>query len=639
MIHPTTIEEIKNRIDIVEVVGDFVTLKRSGSSYKALSPFTNEKTPSFYVVPSKGIFKDFSSGKGGDAITFVMEVEGLSYVDALKYLAGKYGIEVREEERSDESLQAQNKRESLFIVLNFANKYFQYTLHQTEEGKSIGLSYFKERGFTDETIKKFELGYSKEIWDGLLNEAIKKGYSRELLEEAGLIISKEGKGYDRFRSRVMFPIHNVSGKPIAFGGRKLSKTDKSAKYINSPETELYNKSKVLYGLYQSKNAIRKEDECFVVEGYTDVISMHQVGIENVVATSGTALTSDQVKLMKRYSENVTIIFDGDPAGVKASMRGIDMLLEGGLNVRAVALPESEDPDSYARLLGAAGFKDYVSEESQDIIQFKTKILLADSGNDPIKKTAVIKDLVASISKIGDPVKRTVYIKECSRLLEISESVLISEQNKLLIHSRKKQAPGNEFLPEPPTTVEEAVEDKLDISKIIELQERESIRVLVNYGKRKIKSRELEDQYIIDYFLTEADEIQFSNSVYRRIVDIIKNRMQQGEIIDAEYLLGVDDEEVRKTVVDLVTDKYEISTNWAEKYNIHVPHEQEILKDVTYSNVLRLKFRIIQQLIHEENKKLKNATQEYEIDELLDDIIELKDIRKQIADSLGIVITA
>lgn len=638
MIHPSTIEEIKNRIDIVEVVGDFVTLKRSGSSYKALSPFTNEKTPSFYVVPSKGIFKDFSSGKGGDAITFVMEVDGLSYVEALKYLAGKYGIEIKEEQQSDEALQAQNKRESLYIVLNYASEYFQDVLHNSDEGKAIGLSYFKERGFTDETVKKFELGYSKELWDGLLNEATKNGYKKELLEEAGLIIDKEGKSYDRFRSRVMFPIHNVSGKTIAFGGRKLSSTDKSAKYINSPETELYIKSKVLYGMFQAKNAIRKEDNCYLVEGYTDVISMHQAGIENVVASSGTALTEDQVKLIRRYSENVTVIFDGDAAGIKASMRGIDLLLEGDLNVRAVALPDGDDPDSYAKKLGASGFRDYVNEESQDIIRFKTKVLLDETGNDPVKKAGVIKDIVSSITKINDPVKRTVYIKECSDLLGIAESVLVAEQNKILIQNKKGQRA--DVLPEPEIPLpphEEELVDRLDIGKIIELQERESVRVLVNYGKNKIQTRELQDQYLIDYFLHEADEIQFTNETYRKIVDTFQQKLREGEVIDGEYLLNHGDEEVRKTVIDLSTDKYELSDNWAEKYQIFVPKETEFLRDVTYTNVLRLKFRIIQQLIQEETNKLKETTNEQEVDELLDDINELKKVSVEIAKILGNVI--
>lgn len=640
MIHPATIEEIKNRSDIVEVVGDFVTLKRSGSSYKALSPFTNEKTPSFYVVPSKGIFKDFSSGKGGDAITFVMEVDGLSYVEALKYLASKYGIEIKEDEQSDEALEAQNKRESLFIVLNYASNYFQDVLHESEEGKSIGLSYFKERGFNEETIKKFQLGYSKEIWDGLLNEATKKGYQKELLAEAGLIIDKDGKTYDRFRSRVMFPIHNISGKTIAFGGRKLSSTDKSAKYINSPETQLYHKSNVLYGLFQSKNAIRKEDNCFLVEGYTDVISMHQAGIENVVSSSGTALTEGQVKLIGRYSKNVTVIFDGDAAGIRASMRGIDMLLEGDLDVKALALPEGEDPDSYAKNLGAIGFREFVSAESQDIIRFKTKVLLRDTGDDPIKKAGVIKDIVASITKISDTVKRTLYIKECSTLLDIAEATLVAEQNKILLEARKKNRPVSSTKS---PKVEDADQEELstlnesDIGKIIELQERESIRLLVNYGTEKIQTKEQEDKYQLSYFLNEAYELQFTNVAYRKILDIFRQKMSEGELIDGKFLLSHEDEEIRNTVIDLSMDKYEISPNWEEKYQIYVPKESEYLRDVTYSNVLRLKFRILQQMIQEETDKLKNTENLDEVDELLDHIEGLKKSSVEIGKILGNVI--
>lgn len=436
----------------------------------------------------------------------------------------------------------------------------------------------------------------------------------------------------------MFPIHNVSGKTIAFGGRKLSSTDKSAKYINSPETELYHKSKVLYGMFQSKNAVRKEDNCYLVEGYTDVISMHQAGIENVVASSGTALTEDQVKLIRRYTENVTVIFDGDAAGVKASMRGIDLLLEGDLNVRAVALPEGEDPDSYAKNLGANGFREYVEEEAQDIIRFKTKVLLDETGNDPVKKAGVIKDIVSSITKISDPVKRIVYLKECSDLLGIAESVLIAEQNKILIQNRKSSK--SDSIPEPEIPMlphEEELVDNLDIGKIIELQERESVRVLVNYGKSKIQTREMEDEYLIDYFLHEADEIQFTNETYRKIVNVFREKLKEGEIIDGEYLLHHEDEDVRKTVIDLSAEKYELSDNWAEKYQIFVPRETEFLRDVTYTNVLRLKFRIVQQLIQEESKKLKEAKNDAEIDELLDDINELKKVSVEIAKVLGNVL--
>ncbi len=635
MISPATIDEIKNQMDIVDVVGDFVTLKKSGSSYKALSPFTAEKTPSFYVVPSKQIFKDFSSGKGGDCITFVMEIDGLSYLEALKYLAKKYGIEIKEEERTDEQQEAQNKRESLYILLNYAKEFFVEKLHKSEEGRNIGLTYFKERGFTDETIQKFELGYSIDEWDGLMKASRENGYNPDLLEEAGLVVTGENKTYDRFRSRVMFPIHNITGKTIAFGARTLSKDKKQPKYLNSPETELYHKSKVLYGLFQSKQAIRKEDNCFLVEGYTDVISMHQSGVENVVSSSGTALTEDQVKLIKRYTNNVTVLFDGDAAGIRASIRGIDMLLEGDLDVRAVVMPDGEDPDSYSRKLSVSAFRNFVDTEAMDIIQFKTKLFLGEAGNDPIKKAGIIKDIVTSITKIADPVKRAVYIKECSELMGIAESVLISEQNKLLFDKRREERGGQRAVQEVQTILDQESEvEELDVLKVIEFQERESIRVLVNYGKEQIQNKELEEVQLINYFLQEIDEIQFTNPVYRRILDVFKERLAAGEIVDSDYFIANGDEEIKRTIVDMIAQPYEVSSEWKDKHKIHVPNETELLKDVILTNVLRLKFRIIQHLIEEENKKLKEATETEEVDKMLDEINDLKKIEMSIAELLG-----
>ena len=636
MISNTTIEEIKNRIDIVDVVGDFVNLKKSGSSYKALSPFTSEKTPSFFVVPSKGIFKCFSSGKGGDAIKFVMEVDGVSYVEALKYLAGKYGIEIQEEEQTDEQQEAQNKRESLYIILNFASEYFEDLLHTHEEGKSVGLSYFKERGFSPDTIRKFRLGYSLNIWDGFYQEAVKNGFDEDLLEEAGLIIRKDNKTYDRFRGRVIFPIQNLTGKVIAFGARILTSEKKQPKYINSPETELYHKSNVLYGISQAKNFIRQHDNCFIVEGYTDVISMSQAGVENVVSSSGTALTMEQVKLIRRYTENVTVLFDGDPAGIRASFRGIDILLEGGLNVKAVALPEGEDPDSYSKKMSTTAFEHYLTDEAADFIRFKTSVLMDEANHDPIKKAGVIKDIVLSISRIKDGIKRSLYIKECSDLLDISESVLIVELNKHLLEQRKKES--SDFQRTEPTIEETIpVEDKQvdtpDIGKVIAYQEKESIRLLLNYGEEILGNKEIENEKLIEYFLHEAEEIQFTHPVYNRVFNIIKDRFAEGVSTDISYFMEHGDEEVKKTVIELSAPKYEISHFWKSKYQIHVPMEHEILKDVTYTNILRLKFRIIQHLIEQETEKLKTASVE-ETDEILDDITHMKEMEVEIAGILG-----
>ena len=637
MIKPSTIDDIKMAMDIVEVVGDFVNLKKSGSSLKALSPFTAEKTPSFYVVPSKGIFKCFSSGKGGDAITFVMEVDGLSYIEALKYLAAKYNIAIEEEVQTDEIQEAQNQRESLYIVLKFATDYFQDLLHSHEEGKSIGLSYFKERGFSDEIIESFNLGYSLNVWDHFHQEGIKSGFTKENLEAAGLIVSKENKIYDRFRGRVMFPIHNVTGKTIAFGARILvsDAAKNQPKYLNSPETELYNKSRVLYGLFQSKQQIRQEDNCYLVEGYTDVISMHQVGVKNVVSSSGTALTEDQVKLIKRYTQNVTVLYDGDAPGIRASFRGIDILLEGGLNVRAVTFPDGEDPDSYSHKLGATAYVHFLTEGAVDFIKFKTALLMDGVKDDPIKKAGVVRDIVESISKIGDAIKRSVYLKECSDLLQISEAILIAEQNKILITQKRSNQNTFQYTEEasgilPLESEEIAV---TDFSKIIAYQEKESIRVLLNYGDEIIQKTDENEMTLWDYFISESEDIEFTHPIYNKIFKAMVQRNKEQLPLSFEYFLSIDDPEIQKTIIELCAPKYEISEFWKEKYHIEIPLEEDFIKDLTYSNILRLKFRVIQHLIEVQNEKLKTAI-EGDVDALLDEISELKQTEMEIAKIIG-----
>ena len=637
MIKPSTIDDIKMAMDIVEVVGDFVNLKKSGSSLKALSPFTAEKTPSFYVVPSKGIFKCFSSGKGGDAITFVMEVDGLSYIEALKYLAAKYNIAIEEEVQTDEIQEAQNQRESLYIVLKFATDYFQDLLHSHEEGKSIGLSYFKERGFSDEIIESFNLGYSLNVWDHFHQEGIKSGFTKENLEAAGLIVSKENKIYDRFRGRVMFPIHNVTGKTIAFGARILvsDAAKNQPKYLNSPETELYNKSRVLYGLYQSKQQIRQEDNCYLVEGYTDVISMHQVGVKNVVSSSGTALTEDQVKLIKRYTQNVTVLYDGDAPGIRASFRGIDILLEGGLNVRAVTFPDGEDPDSYSHKLGATAYVHFLTEGAVDFIKFKTALLMDGVKDDPIKKAGVVRDIVESISKIGDAIKRSVYLKECSDLLQISEAILIAEQNKILITQKRSNQNTFQYNEEAagvlPLESEEIT--VTDFSKIIAYQEKESIRVLLNYGDEIIQKTDENEITLWDYFISESEDIEFTHPIYNKIFKAMVQRNKEQLPLSFEYFLSIDDPEIQKTIIELCAPKYEISEFWKEKYHIEIPLEEDFIKDLTYSNILRLKFRVIQHLIEVQNEKLKTAI-EGDVDALLDEISELKQTEMEIAKIIG-----
>lgn len=424
MISRSTIDRVFESARVEEVIGEFVQLKKAGSNFKGLSPFTDEKSPSFMVSPVKQIWKDFSTGKGGNAISFLMEHEHYSYPEAIKWLAKKYNIEIEETEQTDEQKAQMNERESMFLVSNFAKDYFHDLMLNTNQGKAIGLSYFKERGFTDETIKKFDLGYCLDEWDNFTNAALAKGYDLKYLASTGLTIVKENKQFDRFKGRVMFPIHSMSGRILGFGGRILKADKKAAKYLNSPESDIYHKSKILYGIYQAKKEIAKQDNCYLVEGYTDVISFNQSNIENVVASSGTALTSDQIRLVNRLTKNITVLFDGDAAGIRASIRGIDLILEQGMNVKVVQFPDGEDPDSFAKSHSNSELKAYLEDSAQDFINFKVSLLLKDSNNDPIKKAGVIRDIVTSISKIPDSIQREVYIQECSRIMEISELSLI-----------------------------------------------------------------------------------------------------------------------------------------------------------------------------------------------------------------------
>ena len=638
MITRETIDEVKNRIDIVDVVGDFVSLKRSGQNYKALSPFTNEKTASFYVVPAKGIFKDFSSGKGGDSITFVMEHEGMSYLEAIRYLAKKYGVEVKEEVgRREEDIASQSERDSLYIIMNFARDHYKELLIKNEEGKSIGLSYFRERGFNDRTIEKFELGYSLNEWDNLAKTATAKGYSEEMLEKAGLLIKKEeGRKYDRFRGRVIFPVHNLSGKVIAFGARILTKEKDQPKYINSPETEIYHKSNVLYGMFQGKNAIRKEAFCYLVEGYTDVISLHQADVENVVASSGTALTEEQIKLMRRFTENVTVLYDGDAAGIKAALRGIDLVLKGGLNVRIVLLPDGEDPDSFSRKKGSTEFKKFLLEHTQDFISFKIDLYSKEAGHDPIKKAEAIREIVSSIGVIPDPIKRSVYIQETSQLLKISEAVLFTELNKLLIAERNKktQERMRDEAKEPLETITEFPQaSKTDSISMVQMQERETIRLLLNYAESQY-----EEQRLIDFVLTELEDVEFTNPVFKEIYRMFREGAERNEVVDTLYFMEHGSSPVKNTVADLTTHRYETSKHWSDKYHIYFSHEKEIIHDVAYTNILRLKFRLIQRMMEENLGQMKRAGNESDLEKYFTIHEQLKGAEKEIAGILGIVIS-
>ena len=522
--------------------------------------------------------------------------------------------------------------------MGFARDYFQRLLQENEQGRSIGMSYFKERGFTEKTIEKFELGYSLDQWDALTKEAINKAYSEDLLEKAGLLVRKEGgKKYDRFRGRVIFPIHNVSGKVVAFGARTLKKDDKP-KYLNSPETEVYHKSKVLYGLYQARQAIRQQDNCYLVEGYTDVISLHQSDIENVVASSGTSLTADQVKLISRFSQNITVLFDGDTAGVKASLRGIDMILQEGMNVRVVMFPAGEDPDSYSRKIGTSAFQQYLRDHLQDFITFKLNLFAEDASRDPLKKAESIKEVISSIAVIPDPVKRAVYLKESSKLLEMDESVLLAELNKLLIERKQKQTKPRQHREETDTTQAavalERDAEPFDQRGIIAIQERESIRLLLNYGHN-----ELEDNYkLYQYLLEELSEVEFTDPLYKEIFEIFKKEHDNGNTIDSQYFIHHGSGEVKQAVIDLTSVRREVSPIWTDKYQIHVPHEQDTLDHTVYQNITRLKRNIIQKLIDENMENLKNVTDPVEMDRLFDIQKRLKASEMELSKILGIVIS-
>lgn len=649
-----TVQQIIQASDIVEVVGDYVSLKKRGANMIACCPFHNEKTPSFSVSPSKGIYKCFGCGKAGDSVRFVMDIEGLGYPEALKHLAKKYGIEIQEKEFTSEEQQTQNEKESTYIVLDFANKYYQDQLWKTPEGESIGQSYFKERGFNHQTIHKFDLGYSPDGWDTFTKHALKSGFSLDILEKAGLTIIKEGKDpIDRFRGRVIFPIHNVAGKAIAFGARILKKDPNSPKYLNSPETAVYHKSFIVYGIAQAKNPIRQEENCYLVEGYTDVVSLNQAGIENVVASSGTSLTKEQIQLIRRFTDNITVLYDGDAAGIKASLRGIDIILEEGLNVKAVVFPDGDDPDSFVQKVGSQAFKDYVKNTQKDFIRFKTEISLKDVGNDPIRRAELIKDLVETISKIPDSIKRSVFYKEVASLLSIDEHILITEGNKIFqkkAHDSEKEKqrqqriqpvadiniPVEEFTP---TQFEDLVEVRKDNERsILSYHEEECVRLLVCYGSNILDRNIIEniDFTLTDYIFNEIKDMEFETPSYGKILNIFRDFHQKGQIPETLYFTSHQDNEIQMQTINWLSSPYILSENW-EKHEIYVPVESDKLADMAYTNILRLK----KSRVESEIKKLDTELGETESFEVQDQIIikmmQLKDTVKKLALLLGTVV--
>ncbi len=640
MIPQDTVNQILQAADISEVVGEFVNLKKRGANMIACCPFHNEKTPSFSVSPSKGIYKCFGCGKGGDSVRFVMDLEGFSYPDALKWLAKKYNIEVKEKEFTDTELAAQNERESLFIVSEFAETYFHNYLLDSEEGQSIGLSYFQERGFSKAMIEKFNLGYSPEARSQFYDHASKQGFGVEVLEKAGLISVKDNGVYlDRFRGRVIFPIHNVAGKPIAFGARILKTDAKAPKYVNSPETEIYHKSNIVYGIYQAKNAIRQKDNCYLVEGYTDVVSLHQAGIENVVASSGTALTPEQIRIIGRFTDNITVLYDGDAAGIKASLRGIDIILEEGLNVKAVVFPDGDDPDSYIRKVGGDVFSKYTEANQKDFINFKTEISLEDVGTDAIKKAELIESLVQSITKIPNPVKRQVFYQEVARLLHIDEAILINEGAKIAIKQIKTtgRTAGPDAVPispAPPTRNHEL--EQIDSLPTYSSEEA-LVKDLVLYGDVVIDYDEetSSNVFLADFIFGETEIDLLFDAKLKSIYKEYQDFHSKGTIPPKRHFLSHLNNEIQDLVINWESPKHGLSPQWV-KFEVFVPDYESNLGEI----VSKLVFRIHLLKIKNDILVLINqldTEDEDEQDILLNALEEKNKEKTMVAEALGTIL--
>ncbi|EPR72681.1 DNA primase [Winogradskyella psychrotolerans RS-3] len=650
MISQNSIAQVFETARVEEVIGDFVQLKKAGTNYKGLSPFSEERSPSFVVSPVKQIWKDFSSGKGGNAVTFLMEHEHFTYPEAIKYLAKKYNIEIEETERTDEERAQADNRESLYLVSEYASSYFQNVLHKTNPGKAIGLSYFKERGFTEETIKKFDLGYSLDEWQGFTDDALGKGYKLNFLEQTGLTIVKGEKRFDRFKGRVMFPIHSMSGRVLGFGGRILTNDKKAAKYLNSPESEIYHKSKILYGLYHAKQTIAKEDNCYLVEGYTDVIQFHQTGITNVVSSSGTALSPDQIRLINRLTNNITVLFDGDAAGIRASIRGIDLILEQGVNVKICTFPDGEDPDSFSKSNTLEELTAYLEGNAKDFIQFKASLLVKEANNDPIKKAETIREIVNSIAKIPDQIKREIYIQECARIMDISENVLFTtlaqinnkqaqDNNKPKSYTSSSSSDPNE----PPFEVfrneEPSRKPKVDIQYELE---KKIIEILMLYGDRTeqfedliLQEDETSGELLLEptkhearvfekvYLDLQEDEMQFSNPQFKALYYSIIDKLNQEEGFLTKNFINQLDQDAASTVTSILMED--------ERYNLHdwernliIPKEKkDSVSQLVSQTILSLRCHLIDQKVAE----YKNET--------LKENVDLRVIMEDVKDYVGL----
>lgn len=697
MIDQPTIDRILDAANIVDVVSEFVTLRKRGVNYVGLCPFHDDKSPSFYVSPAKNICKCFACGEGGTAVHFIMKHEQLGYFDALRFLAKKYNIEIQERELSDEEKRIRSDRESMFIVNAWAQQYFSQMLHEHVEGKTVGMRYFIERGFREDTIRKFQLGYSLDQRDALYQQALRKGYKKEYLEKTGLVIAYEnGNVNDRFRGRVIFPVHSLSGKVVAFGGRVLKKDEKTAKYVNSPESPIYHKSNELYGIYFAKQAIVKADRCYLVEGYTDVISMHQSGVENVVASSGTALTHGQIRLIHRFTNNITVLYDGDAAGIKAAIRGIDLLLDEGMNVKVVLLPDGEDPDSFARSHSATEFTEFIRQHETDFIRFKTKLLLADAGNDPVKRAALIGDIIRTIAIVPDDITRTIYIRECSAMMEIDEQVVLNQVNKQRL-SKNEQKPSvpvtnrstTEILPpdysiaepsgqmqEVPVATAEPVSDQLppdfppppeeefsgsnempEIPPSAPVEETQVmtrqrspyeafeialLRYVVRYGERVLydyvdeETKERIVMRVAEFIRDdlERDDLSFYTPIFKQMLDEAANRCGEETFIAHRYFLSHPDPLVSRVAANLMSEKYQLS-----KYHFkfrEVEQEEDKLDQLVVRDLFAFKEAYIMRQLKEKQEQLKqlSSADPEQIMTVMKEIAQLNEIKKVLSKELG-----
>lgn len=697
MIDQPTIDRILDAANIVDVVSEFVTLRKRGVNYVGLCPFHDDKSPSFYVSPAKNICKCFACGEGGTAVHFIMKHEQIGYFDALRFLAKKYNIEIAERELSDEEKRVRSDRESMFIVNAWAQQYFSQMLHEHVEGKTVGMRYFIERGFREDTIRKFQLGYSLDQRDALYQQALRKGYKKEYLEKTGLVIAYEnGNVNDRFRGRVIFPVHSLSGKVVAFGGRVLKKDEKTAKYVNSPESPIYHKSNELYGIYFAKQAIVKADRCYLVEGYTDVISMHQSGVENVVASSGTALTHGQIRLIHRFTNNITVLYDGDAAGIKAAIRGIDLLLDEGMNVKVVLLPDGEDPDSFARSHSATEFTEFIRQHETDFIRFKTKLLLADAGNDPVKRAALIGDIIRTIAIVPDDITRTIYIRECSAMMEIDEQVVLNQVNKQRL-SKNEQKPSvpvtnrstTEILPpdysiaepsgqmqEVPVATAEPVSDQLppdfppppeeefsgsnempEIPPSAPVEETQVmtrqrspyeafeialLRYVVRYGERVLydyvdeETKERIVMRVAEFIRDdlERDDLSFYTPIFKQMLDEAANRCGEETFIAHRYFLSHPDPLVSRVAANLMSEKYQLS-----KYHFkfrEVEQEEDKLDQLVVRDLFAFKEAYIMRQLKEKQEHLKqlSSADPEQIMTVMKEIAQLNEIKKVLSKELG-----